>query len=94
MIHDKFLIAVGEEFFWFLTDGRVLAHHGGNEVLTETHHKDKSLMSLLSYFLSSNYGRSPSQLYMFFGICHVSHVIYIYIYYGYLYLYMCVCACV
>ena len=37
MIHDKLLIAFGDGSFWFLTDGRVLAHYGGKAVLTETH---------------------------------------------------------
>ena len=61
-IHDKLLIAFATSLFVFLTDGRVFVHHGGNAVLTETHHNDISLMSLLSYILSNNYGSSPSQL--------------------------------
>ena len=94
----KLLIAFRDESFMFLTDGRVLAHRGGNAVfLTETHHNDKSFTSLLSDFLSNNYGRSPSQF-----LCVICYMLYVTCYmldfighmYLYLYLYMCVHVCV
>ena len=49
MIHDNLLIAFWRTS-WFLTDGRVLAHHGGDAVLTETHHDDESLLSFFFFF--------------------------------------------